>query len=81
MNSNAMETIIVPAVRAVFLVVMLGAAARGLVRMIGVIAASARHPDELVADVRPAALASREETTAEPDRLIPEETLTAGILA
>jgi hypothetical protein len=81
MNSNALETMIVPAVRGVFLVVMLGAAARGLVRMIGVIAASARHPEGSVADVPPTALASRAEAPEEPDRRIEDETWAAGIVA
>jgi hypothetical protein len=80
MNSNAMETMIVPVVRGVFLVVMLGAAARGLVRMIGVIAASARHPDESVAGVSPAALAARAEI-AGVETGLPDETLSAGIVA
>ncbi|HEY2155491.1 MAG TPA: hypothetical protein VGH33_07670 [Isosphaeraceae bacterium] len=79
MNGNALETMIVPAVRGVFLVVMLGAAARGLVRMIGVVAASARHPDDSVADLAPAALAARADIAAEADRLLQEETLSAGL--
>ena len=76
MNSNAMESMIVPVVRGVFLILMLGAAARGLVRMFGIIAASARHPDEPAAG---ALLASQAEVPAAPDRR-PEETL-AGVVA
>jgi hypothetical protein len=75
MNSNALETMIVPVVRGIFLVLMLGAAARGLVRMVAIIAASARHPGGSVADLAPAALAAR----AEADRLLHEETLSAGL--
>jgi hypothetical protein len=80
MNSNAMETMIVPAVRGVFLVLMLGAAARGLMRMIGVIAASARNPEESAAEMPATALASRAQVTEEPDHLA-DETLAAGIVA
>jgi hypothetical protein len=81
MNSNAMEMMIVPVVRGLFLVLMLGAAARGLVRMIGVIAASARHPEDSVAGAPPTALSSEMRAREEPDRRINDETLAAGIVA
>ncbi len=81
MNSNALETMIVPAVRGVFLILMLGAVARGLVRMIGVVAASARHPERLVSETPATSSASALEAAAEPDRRIADEALTPGIVA
>ncbi len=80
MNSNALETMIVPAVRGVFLILMLGAAAHGLVRMIGIIAASARHPEGAVVDLPPTALASQSVAPPERDR-IADENLAAGMVA
>jgi hypothetical protein len=76
MNSNAMQALVVPVVRGVFLIIMLGAGARGLVRMVGMIAASARHPD----DPATAAVEPRSEAASAADLALRDET-PAGVLA
>ena len=74
MNSNALESLIVPAVRGLFLCFMLLAAARGLARMVGSIAASARHPDGS-ADAPGFGSAAE----APSDRLAPDEALSVVV--
>ncbi len=77
MSANALETMFIPIVRGLFLVVMLGAAGRGLVRMLAIVA-GAWHPGDTIGAATTSERPDRPRG-AEVDRLRVEDELAAVI--